>query len=546
LVSPKSVDLNEINIKLKEWFMRFNGQTSRHTARIVAFSVLSLGMMGGLAGCELGPNFRAPHPHVPASFQASGAPVQDQDKISNAAIDTSWWQSFHDPVLSTLEHDAVSQNLDVKIATQRLAEARAQAEIEGATLYPSLDFAGSFTREGPSKKGIFTALGGGSNTGTATKAANTAAGTNSSIGGGGIPGSAIQPFNLFQYGFSSVFDFDLWGKNRRTREAALAAVTASADARRAVLLNIEAEVAQDYISLRADQTLLAIAQHNLRTADHLTKLTRERAQAGLANALEVADSEAQAASVQAQIPTLRAAIAGQESQIGLLLGRNPGALSPELRTPHAVPAAPPVVPVGLPSQLLTRRPDMREAAAKLHEATAEIGVATAAFFPDITLSGSVSLQALQFSNLNQLAAVTYAIGPEITMPLFEGGKLRGQLRLRKAEQREAAVNYAKTVLTALHQVDDTLTDYDQEQRRLQSLNREVAASQHALTLAQERYRQGLADYLQVLTAQQSVLGAEQTQAQSLAAISTDLVKLYQALGGGWEQTYPVTTAQKTP
>jgi outer membrane protein TolC len=145
--------------------------------------------------------------------------------------------------------------------------------------------------------------------------------------------------------------------------------------------------------------------------------------------------------------------------------------------------------------------------------------------------------------LNQLAAVTYAIGPEITMPLFEGGKLRGQLRLRKAEQREAAVNYAKTVLTALHQVDDTLTDYDQEQRRLQSLNREVTASQHALTLAQERYRQGLADYLQVLTAQQSVLGAEQTQAQSLAAISTDLVKLYQALGGGWEQTYPIKTAK---
>ncbi|HQT88287.1 MAG TPA: efflux transporter outer membrane subunit [Acidiphilium sp.] len=524
--------------------MRFNGRTGRQAARIVAFGILNLGMMGGLAGCELGPNFNAPHPHVPASFKAADAPAQDRNQISNAAIDTAWWQSFHDPVLTALEHDAVSQNLDVQIATQRLAEARAQAEIEGASLYPSLDFAGSLTREGPSKKGVFTALGGGSNTATSTRASNTAGGARTSIGGGGIPGSAIQPFNLFQYGFSSVFDFDLWGKNRRTREAALAAVTASADARRAVLLNIEAEVAQDYISLRADQTLLNIAQSNLRTADRLTKLTHERAQAGLANALEVADSEAQAASVKAQIPSLRAAIAGQESQIGLLLGRSPGALATELGAPRAVPAAPPVVPVGLPSQLLTRRPDMREAVAKLHEATAEIGVATADFFPDLTLSGSVSLQALQFSNLNQLAAVTYAIGPEITVPLFEGGKLRGQLRLRKAEQREAAVNYAKTVLTALHQVDDTLTDYDQEQHRLVSLNREVAASQHALTLAQERYRQGLADYLEVLTAQQTVLGAEQTQAQSLAAISMDLVKLYQALGGGWEQTYPIMIAAK--
>ena len=518
--------------------MKFSGRTAVQTRRLIPGGVGALALLSGLAGCTVGPNFHPPRPNLPASFKPAGRSAPVRNQVSNAAIDVAWWRRFHDPVLSALEADAVQQSLDVQIATQRLAEARAQAEIEGANLYPSLNFAGSFTREKPSNKGVFTALGGGANTGTSTNAGRTANGSSTSIGGGGIPGAGIQPFNLMQYGFSSVFDFDLWGKNRRTREAALAAVTASADGRRAVLLNIEAEIAQDYIALRADQTLLGIAQSNLRTANHLTKLTHERAQAGLANALEVADSEAQAASVTAQIPSLRAAIAGEQSQIELLLGRAPGALATELDAPGSVPAAPPVVPVGLPSQLLTRRPDIMEATAKLHEATATIGVATADFFPDLSLSGSVSLQALQFSNLNQLAAVTYAIGPQITLPLFEGGKLRGQLRLRKAEQRAAAVNYAKTVLTALHQVDNGLTDYDQEQRRLISLNREVAASKQALVLAQERYRQGLADYLEVLTAQQSVLGAEQTQARSLTAISTDLVKLYQALGGGWEQRYP--------
>ena len=347
---------------------------------------------------------------------------------------------------------------------------------------------------------------------------------------------------MLQYGFSSVFDFDLWGKNRRTEEAALAAVEQSAEARRAVLLNIEAEIAQDYIALRADQTLLQIAEENLKSANRIAKLTTQREQAGLDNALDVADSLAQAASIEAQIPSLRTAISDQMSQIGLLLGRAPGALVAKLSAPARVPPVPPTVPIGLPSQLLTRRPDIREALAKLHETTAEIGVAEASFFPDITLSGSVSLQALQLSDLNQLNAVTYAIGPEITLPLFSGGKLLGALHLRRAQQRAAAIDYAKVVLTAFHEVNDRLTAYDQEQFRLMALKRDVRESRKALMLAQERYQEGLSDYLEVLTAQQILLAAEQAKAQSQAAISTDLVRLYQALGGGWEQSYPPAAA----
>jgi outer membrane protein TolC len=213
-------------------------------------------------------------------------------------------------------------------------------------------------------------------------------------------------------------------------------------------------------------------------------------------------------------------------------------LPAELVTPAAVPLAPPSVPIGLPGDLLRRRPDVREAEQDLHEATAETGVAVASFFPDISLSGSVSLQALQFKNLNEFKAITYAFGPDITIPLFEGGQLTGQLKLRKAQQREAALNYAKTVLTAFYQVDTALVNYNQEHATLDQLAIDTQQSQIALGLAEDQYKQGLADYLTVLNAQQSFLSAQQSQAQAVEAVSNDLVTLYQALGGGWEGVYP--------
>jgi NodT family efflux transporter outer membrane factor (OMF) lipoprotein len=206
-----------------------------------------------------------------------------------------------------------------------------------------------------------------------------------------------------------------------------------------------------------------------------------------------------------------------------------------------VPLAPPTVPVGLPSDLLRRRPDVREAEEALHEATAETGVAVASFFPDVSLSGSVSLQALQFKNLNEFKAITYAFGPEINLPIFEGGELNGQLKLRKAQQQEAAINYAKTVLTAFYQVDTALVAYNQEHETLAQLKIDTQQSQIALGLAEDQYKQGLADYLSVLDAQQSLLSAQQNEAQSVARVSTDLVTLYQALGGGWEPFFPDQT-----
>ncbi len=473
---------------------------------------------------------------MPPGFIADAPPSQKQPYVSGDPVDPAWWNRFNDPILTRLESQAVAQNLDLQIATQRLLEAEAQAQITGAALYPTLSGAGSYTREGPSKEGIFNAFGSGA--AVSTTAGTTADGGGGSVGGGGFSASAIQPLDLYQYGLQTMYDLDLWGKNRRAVEAAVAAARSSEEARRAALLNVEAQVASNYIQLRGAQKVLDITQKNLNFANQLVQLTVERQQAGLTTSLDVANARATAAQISSQIPTLITERDNDINQIGELLGITPDSLPADLLNLQPVPLTPPDVPIGMPADLLRRRPDIREAEADLHEATAETGVAVADFFPDVQLSASASFQALQFKNLNEFKALTYAFGPNISIPIFEGGQLHGQLALRQAQQKEDAINYARTVLTAFYQVDNALIAYNQEHATLAQLGIDTQQSQIALTLAEDQYKQGLADYLQVLDAQQSLLSAQQSQAQAVANLSTDLVTLYQSLGGGWQQAFP--------
>ncbi len=226
--------------------------------------------------------------------------------------------------------------------------------------------------------------------------------------------------------------------------------------------------------------------------------------------------------------------------ISLLLGAPPGALAAELLPPKPVPPVPPRVPVGVPSDLVQRRPDIRQSEAQLHAATADIGQARADFFPRVTLSGSFALQATQIKDLGNFGSRTYGFGPNISIPIFEGGRLRRTLELREAQQQEAAINYQKTVLTAFHDVDNALIAYRAEQNRRDRLSAQVGQARRALSLAQQRFRQGLSDFLEVLTAQRTVLQAEQQLADSTTTVSTNLVQLYKALGGGWETTFAQT------
>jgi NodT family efflux transporter outer membrane factor (OMF) lipoprotein len=485
-----------------------------------------------LPGCTLGPDFKTPDWASPMSWFGGPKEAVKQARSMPVAepIDPDWWNLFHDPQLTGLEKRVAGENLDVKTAAIRLTESRAQLGVARAALFPTLGGNVSYTREQASDVGLFALVP----SAAGATGANGAAGNST----GGINGTGLQPFDIYQGGFDASYEVDLWGAVRRSVESATATSEASNEAERSVLLSSLAEVARDYIQLRGTQAQLAIARENVRTAKQSLSLTQQRAAGGVTTDLDVANASAQLRTTLAQIPSLEQQEAQTINALSLLLGQPPNALRTELATPKPVPPVPPQVPVGLPSELARRRPDIRQAEAQLHAATADIGVAEANFYPSLSLTGSFGLQSLQFKNAFNLNAKQYAVGPGLTIPIFEGGQLRSTLQLRKAQQQEAAVNFQKTVLNAWHDVDNALTAYRAEQARRDELIQAAAENRRALSLAQSRYEQGVADFLTVLVAETNVLTAEQQLASSTTTVSSNLVALYKALGGGWETDLP--------
>jgi NodT family efflux transporter outer membrane factor (OMF) lipoprotein len=490
-----------------------------------------------LGACTAGPNFEAPEWMSPASWFAKKAeqiPAEPSIPVAEA-IDPNWWTLFKDPMLTELERRVAGENLDVQVATVRIAESRAQLGVAGAAQFPTFNANGSYTRQKASDVGVFSnspsALG-----------ANGASGSTT----GGVRGGHLNAFDVYQVGFDASWELDLWGKVRRSVESATASVVASNETRRATLLSSLAELARDYIQLRGVQLAAQIARDNVRIAQQSLQLTQQRATGGVTTDLDVANAAAQLSTTAAQIPPLEQQESELINAISLLLGQPPNALQAELIKDKPVPPVPPRVPVGLPSELARRRPDIRQAEAQLHAATADIGVAVANFYPSVTLSGSVGLQSLQPWQMFNIDARNYGVGPGVTIPIFQGGQLKATLELRKAQQREAAINYQKIVLSAWHDVDNALTAYRTEQARRDQLVRSVAQNQRALGLAQSRYQEGVADFLQVLTAQQNLLASQQSLAQSTTNVSANLVALYKALGGGWETQMPVANDNLSP
>ena len=491
-----------------------------------------------LSGCTVGPDFDRPNPSSPATWLHGGqnhsaAPVSSVP--TSDPIQPRWWESFGDPELTRLIERAAHSNLDVRAATARLAQSRAQLRVTGADLYPDLNGNASYTRELQSAKGVLGLFGG---SGSSTPATQT-----NGLGGrqGGIPSGsigALPPFDLYQYGFDASWELDLWGRVRRSVENADATEQAQADARNDTLVSTIAEVARDYLQLRGTQERLRITVDNLASEQHSVELTAERASRGFVKDLDVENARSQAATTAADIPQLQQQQAQMINALGLLVGEYPGALKAELEVLKPIPPLPPRVPVGLPSELARRRPDIREAEAQLHAATAAIGAAKADFFPKITLSGSFAIQATQFKNLGSWDARSYSFGPSISIPFFDGRKLQGMLELREGQQQEEAANYQRTVLSAFRDVDDAMTNFTAEQQRHDQLVTAEKASRHALELSNIRYERGLSDYLDVLTAQRTLLSAQQSLADSTATITTNLVALYKALGGGWDVTAP--------
>jgi NodT family efflux transporter outer membrane factor (OMF) lipoprotein len=492
---------------------------------IARYRLLSLLLLGGCT--TLGPDFTAPGWKGAASWFGAGNPRAPVSETVEAPIDPDWWTLFKDPTLTALEQRVANENLDVSIAAVRIEESRAQYDNAVAAGIPNHNGNASYTRQKASNVGVFA------NAPSPLGASGISGGS-----AGGLASHRLNAFDAYQVGFDASWELDLWGKIRRSVESAGAVAKATEEARRGVLLTNLAEVARDYITLRGVQTELRIARDNARIAQDSLKLTQQRAAGGMTTNLDVANAAAQLSTTLAQIPSLEQQEAQLINAVSLLLGMPPNGLRAELQTPGAVPPVPPRVPVGLPSELARRRPDVREAEARLHAATANIGVARAAFYPSVTLSGSLGLQAIQFAPMFGWNARQYAFGPGISVPIFENGQLKATLHLNEAQQKEAVLNYQKTVLTALHEVDNALTAYRSEQARRQLLIDAVTESRQALDLARQRYAQGVTDFLTVLDTQRTLLVTELQLADSTTTVSNNLVALYKVLGGGWETDLP--------
>jgi NodT family efflux transporter outer membrane factor (OMF) lipoprotein len=488
-----------------------------------------------LSGCTVGPNFEHPSSWWPFSFGSKSEPAAEAapSEPVTEPFDPHWWTIFKDPQLTALEDQLVAANLDLRIADIRLAEARAELGIVAADALPQVEANGSYTRQQQSRLGVLAL--------SPAKSSQTPGTQTNGLGGrsGGVPtGGLYKPYDLYQYGFDATWEIDLWGRVARAVESAGAQVKASEETERDTLVTAGAELARDYVTLRGTQRNLQITRENLDTSQQSLRLTQERAAGGVTTDLDVANAAAQVEATAALLPLLEQTQAQLINAISLLLGERPRALEVELAAPRPVPPVPPSVPIGLPSELARRRPDIRQAEAQLHAATADVGVAVADFYPRFTIGLSGAMQGLQLHNLWNGEAGSYSFGPSVTLPIFQGGRLTRTLELRETQQQEAAVTYQRTVLGALHDVDNALTAYNTEQRARLHLEQAVVQNRRALDLARQRYEQGVSDFLQVLIAQRDLLASELALSDSTTNVSTDLVQLYKALGGGWEADLP--------
>jgi NodT family efflux transporter outer membrane factor (OMF) lipoprotein len=323
-------------------------------------------------------------------------------------------------------------------------------------------------------------------------------------------------------------------------EAAKADVQAAIEDQRDVLVSLLAEVARNYIDLRGYQRQYAIAQENLAAQQDTLQLTTSKFNAGFVTQLDVARQATQVATTAAALPGLEAQIHSSMHALGVLLGKDPDALAVELSAAAPIPPVPPEVPVGLPSELLRRRPDIRRAERRMAAATARVGEATADLYPKFSITGALGLDSTKPKHILDWSSKYWALSPGISWPIFDAGRVRANINVTNEVQKQALDDYQQTVLTALKDVEDSLSSYQTEQVRRAALADAVTAAQQAVELAKQQYNQGVVDFLTVLDAQRAEFATEDSLAQSDQAISTDLVSLYKALGGGWEITAAAT------
>lgn len=478
-----------------------------------------------VSACTVGPDFVHPQTQSPASWQDLRAnnpsgprTAEPASKPVSAPIEAQWWRQFNDPLLDSLEA-RVAGNLDIQTAVARLAASRAQRSQALGTRWPGAAAEAAYARQRTSQEG---------NTRHLIEVIRPPGNVDDIVRRLG------EPYDLYQPGFDVSWELDLWGAERRTVESANAAVAQSTAGLHGVELTIRAELARDYLQWCDLQRQLEIAREDVGASEEMLQLIDRRAEGGLVTDFDVESQRARLAEGRATVLQLTQQRKEALNALALILGDMPGALENDLNGVRTIPTVPSTVPVGISSEVARRRPDIRAAEARLHAATADIGVAMADLYPRIVLTGSFSTQALHAADVADWAARQWSLGPSLSLPLFDGGRRRATVELRKAEQQEAAVAYQRTVLRAWHEIDDALTGYAAEQLRNAELADSVRASRAALEVANTRYEHGLTNFLNALDAQRTLLRTQRDYADSSTAIATRLVALYKALGGSWD------------
>jgi outer membrane protein, multidrug efflux system len=458
----------------------------------------------GAGGCAVGPDYRPSPPPVPAAWISK--PTNGLTDVAAASPD--WWATFNDAELDSLIQRAVRSNPDLEVSEARLRQARAMRELSAADLWPTADTSGSFARARQSQNQPL-------------------------IGALPLPKNFPFEYNVYQAGFDASWEIDVFGGKRRANEAATADWEGAIESRNDAIVSLLAEVARTYVEMRGGQHRLEIAQRNLKLQQEALDLTRARLQTGVASELDVTRAAALLAGVRASIPPIEASVRVSMYGLAVLLGAEPGDLLAELLPPKPVPPAPPEVPIGLPSDLLARRPDVRRAERQLAAETARVGVAKSDWFPKLSLTGDAGLESVSLGKWFERSSEFWSLGPSLQWRALDFGRVRAEVHAQTAVQEAALATYEKAVLNSMQEAENAIVGYAQEQNRHGALAEEVAENRRSLEMAKGLYTEGRTDYLDVLDAERSLYESEDELAVSDQAVSVDLVALYKALGGGW-------------
>jgi NodT family efflux transporter outer membrane factor (OMF) lipoprotein len=463
-------------------------------------AILALAAALTCSGCALvGPDYRQAEPQAPGQWHTELDKGLSADPTEPEIL-AHWWTVLNDPLLTSLEERAVAGSLTLKEAASRIREARALRGISQAGLWPDLTGSGATTRSRASKN-------------------NSGSGSDK---------------DLYAAGFDAGWELDIFGGRRRAVEAAQADLEASREDLHDALVTLLAEVALNYVDLRSGQARLAVAEANIAAQQHTYDLNLSRYQAGLIDELAVQQSLYNLEHSRSQIPVLQIGLAAAANRLAVLLGRNPGALDEELAERRPMPVPPLTVAVGVPADTLRHRPDIRRAERTLAARTAHIGVATADLYPKFQLAGSIGLESIASSDLLEWASRTWSFGPQVSWRIFDAGAIRRNIEVQTRRQEQALLQYEAAILNAREEVENALVSYAKEQHRRDALIKATEAARRADLLARDQYKAGLIDFSNVLDAQRSLLAFEDELALSEGSVTADLLRLYKALGGGWE------------